>query len=46
MILLADLTPPSSRAAYMAPIGSMFALASVCGPLLGTQSGKQPLHSP
>jgi MFS family permease len=35
LILLADLTPPSSRAAYMAPIGSMFALASVAGPLLG-----------
>lgn len=35
MIVLADLTPPSSRAAYMAPLGSMFALSSVCGPLLG-----------
>lgn len=35
LILLADMTPPSSRAAYMAPIGSMFALSAVCGPLLG-----------
>lgn len=35
MILLADLTPASKRAAYIAPVASMFALAAVCGPLLG-----------
>lgn len=35
MIVVSDLTPPSSRAAYIAPLASAFALSSVCGPLIG-----------
>jgi MFS family permease len=35
MIVVSDLTPPASRAAYIAPLASMFALSSVVGPLLG-----------
>ncbi|WP_328501453.1 MFS transporter [Streptomyces sp. NBC_00457] len=33
--IVADLVPPRQRAKYMAPIGVIFALASVVGPLLG-----------
>ncbi|MFD3931917.1 MDR family MFS transporter [Streptomyces sp. NPDC058614] len=33
--IIADLVPPRDRAKYMAPLGAVFALASVLGPLLG-----------
>lgn len=33
--IIADLVPPRRRATYMAPIGGVFGLASVIGPLLG-----------
>lgn len=33
--IIADLVPPRQRAKYMAPIGAVFGLASVAGPLLG-----------
>ncbi|MDH6219540.1 MDR family MFS transporter [Streptomyces pseudovenezuelae] len=33
--IVADLVPPRQRAKYMAPIGVIFGLASVVGPLLG-----------
>ncbi|MFC4561320.1 MDR family MFS transporter [Nocardiopsis mangrovi] len=33
--IIADLVPPRQRAKYMAPIGAVFGLASVIGPLLG-----------
>jgi EmrB/QacA subfamily drug resistance transporter len=33
--IIADLVPPRQRARYMAPIGAVFGLASVVGPLLG-----------
>ncbi|MER6124124.1 MDR family MFS transporter [Streptomyces sp. NPDC001795] len=33
--IIADLVPPRQRAKYMAPIGAVFGLASVVGPLLG-----------
>jgi MFS family permease len=35
LILLADIVPAAQRGAYLAPINSMFALASVVGPILG-----------
>lgn len=33
--IIADLVPPRQRAKYMAPMGAVFGLASVAGPLLG-----------
>jgi EmrB/QacA subfamily drug resistance transporter len=33
--IIADLVPPRDRAKYMAPLGAVFSLASVAGPLLG-----------
>lgn len=33
--VIADLVPPRQRARYMAPIGAVFGLSSVAGPLLG-----------
>ncbi|GAA2511311.1 MDR family MFS transporter [Streptomyces thermolineatus] len=33
--IIADLVPPRERAKYMAPMGAVFGLASVAGPLLG-----------
>jgi EmrB/QacA subfamily drug resistance transporter len=33
--IIADLVPPRQRAKYMAPIGAVFGLSSVAGPLLG-----------
>lgn len=33
--IIADLVPPRQRAKFMAPIGGVFGLASVAGPLLG-----------
>ncbi|MEU5098718.1 MDR family MFS transporter [Streptomyces sp. NPDC020996] len=33
--IIADLVPPRQRAKYMAPMGAVFGLASVVGPLLG-----------
>ncbi|MFE7272056.1 MFS transporter [Streptomyces sp. NPDC057623] len=33
--IIADLVPPRQRARYMAPIGAVFGLSSVAGPLLG-----------
>ena len=33
--IVADLVPPRQRAKYMAPMGAVFGLASVVGPLLG-----------
>lgn len=33
--VIADLVPPRQRAKYMAPIGAVFGLSSVVGPLLG-----------
>lgn len=33
--VIADLVPPRDRAKYMAPLGAVFSLASVAGPLLG-----------
>jgi predicted MFS family arabinose efflux permease len=33
--VIADLVPPRQRARYMAPIGAVFGLSSVVGPLLG-----------
>jgi EmrB/QacA subfamily drug resistance transporter len=33
--IIADLVPPRQRARFMAPIGAVFGLASVIGPLLG-----------
>ncbi|MPY56537.1 MFS transporter [Streptomyces spongiae] len=33
--IVADLVPPRQRARYMAPIGAVFGLAAVVGPLLG-----------
>lgn len=33
--IIADLVPPRERAKYMAPVGAVFGLASVAGPLLG-----------
>ncbi|MGW0710712.1 MFS transporter [Streptomyces sp. NPDC002643] len=33
--IVADLVPPRQRAKYMAPMGAVFGLASVAGPLLG-----------
>lgn len=33
--IIADLVPPRQRAKYMAPIGAVFGLASVVGPLAG-----------
>ncbi|WP_431894507.1 MDR family MFS transporter [Micromonospora haikouensis] len=33
--IIADLVPPRQRARYMAPIGAVFGLSSVVGPLLG-----------
>ncbi|GHB82953.1 MFS transporter [Streptomyces umbrinus] len=33
--IIADLVPPRQRAKYMAPIGAVFGLAAVAGPLLG-----------
>ncbi|MHB9857077.1 MDR family MFS transporter [Streptomyces sp. YIM S03343] len=33
--IIADLVPPRQRANYMAPIGAVFGLSSVAGPLLG-----------
>ena len=33
--IIADLVPPRQRAKYMAPIGAIFGLSSVIGPLLG-----------
>lgn len=33
--IVADLVPPRQRARYMAPIGAVFGLSSVVGPLLG-----------
>jgi EmrB/QacA subfamily drug resistance transporter len=33
--IIADLVPPRQRAKYMAPIGAVFGLSSVVGPLLG-----------
>ena len=35
LTLLADIVPASQRGAYLAPLNSMFALASVVGPVLG-----------
>lgn len=35
LTLLADIVPASQRGAYLAPLNSMFALASVVGPILG-----------
>jgi EmrB/QacA subfamily drug resistance transporter len=33
--IIADLVPPRQRAKYMAPMGAVFGLAAVAGPLLG-----------
>jgi EmrB/QacA subfamily drug resistance transporter len=33
--IIADLVPPRQRAKYMAPIGAVFGLSAVAGPLLG-----------
>jgi EmrB/QacA subfamily drug resistance transporter len=33
--IIADLVPPRQRAKYMAPMGAIFGLSSVAGPLLG-----------
>ncbi|WP_257234184.1 MDR family MFS transporter [Streptomyces sp. JV178] len=33
--IIADLVPPRQRAKYMAPMGAVFGLSSVAGPLLG-----------
>lgn len=33
--IIADLVPPRQRARYMAPIGAVFGLSAVAGPLLG-----------
>ncbi|MFJ9565222.1 MFS transporter [Streptomyces fuscichromogenes] len=33
--IIADLVPPRQRARYMAPLGAVFGLSSVAGPLLG-----------
>ncbi|MCW8379746.1 MDR family MFS transporter [Streptomyces justiciae] len=33
--IIADLVPPRQRAKYMAPLGAVFGLSSVIGPLLG-----------
>lgn len=33
--IIADLVPPRERAKYLAPMGAVFGLASVAGPLLG-----------
>ena len=35
LVLLADMVPASQRGAYLAPLNSMFALASVVGPIVG-----------
>ena len=40
--IVADLVPPRQRAKYMAPMGAVFGLASVVGPLLG---GWSPDHA-
>lgn len=33
--IIADLVPPRQRAKYMAPMGAMYGLSAVAGPLLG-----------
>ena len=35
MIVLTDITPAATRGVAVAPIGAMFALSSITGPLLG-----------